>query len=162
MRRDRGVRLARDPKASTTAVFAGRLTSGRGELEPAGQHGVDRDPVAIEVEQDELAPSPDTAELLPNQARELGRRAAHGEWRGRLGPHDGSTGQRGVEGVRHDRQIGQLGHGAAIVGACGSVLDSAGPSGRNSRTASLIPNSTSKERTAGLPSYGPLDRRPTA
>ena len=71
---------------------------------------------------DELAPPPDAAQRLADEGRELGRRAAHGERRGRLGPHDRPAGQRGVEGVRDDRQIGQLGHGARdcsrVYGAC--------------------------------------------
>src|SRR5204863_8077244 len=97
---------------------AGRLLVVRPrELEPTGEHGVDCDSITGELEQDELPTAADTPDLLAHEGSELRRRAAHGKWGGRLGAHDRSTGERGVEGVRHDRQIGQLGHGGAIVAA---------------------------------------------
>ena len=95
--------------------------------------------VALELEEDELAPPANAAQLLPDERRQLGRGAAHGQGRGRLGAHDRPTGKRSMEGVRDDRQVGQLGHGRAIVAVRRPVLDSAGLSGRNCRVPTLIP-----------------------
>ena len=71
-------------------------------------------------------------DLGSRQAATLGG-AADGEGRGRVGPHDRPAAQDCMEGVRDDRQIGQFGHGRAIVAARSPVLDSAGLSGRNCR-----------------------------
>ena len=90
------------------------LLVGSGELKAAGQHGVDRDPVTFELEEDEFAPTVDLAQPLSDEPGQLGRRATDGERRGRLGTLDRPTGQCSVEGVRHDLQIGQLGHGARL------------------------------------------------
>ena len=74
-------------------------------------------------------------EPLPDERLELGRRAPDGERREGLGPDDRPPGEGGVEGLGDDGQVGQLGHGPAIVGRENPVLDSPGPRGQDSRRA---------------------------
>jgi hypothetical protein len=53
-------------------------------------------------------------ESLPDERLELRRGAADGKRRGRLRALDSTAGEGGMEGVRDDRQIGKLGHGARL------------------------------------------------
>ena len=107
--------------------MAGELVAGRRKLEAAGEHRVAGDPVALEVDQQELPASPDLDDALSDEGRHLGRRAAHGERSGRLGGPYGTAREGSVEGVGDHGQIGQFGHGAAIVAFRRRVLDSPGP-----------------------------------
>ena len=112
--------------------MVGSFVAGRGQLEPAGQHRVDDDAVAIELDQEELAAASDRLHALPDEGLELRRRAPDGERReGRRGP-DPTAGERGVEGLGDDRQVWQFGHGRPIVAARRRVLDSPGPERQDS------------------------------
>ena len=93
------------------------LHRGQGQLEPPGQHRIDHHAVAFELEIEELAQAADREDALPGEGLQLGRGAPHGERRERLGGGDGPAGEGGVEGVHDDVQVGQLGHGRAIVPA---------------------------------------------
>jgi hypothetical protein len=52
------------------------LRVGRRKLEPPGQHRVDDDPVAIEIDLEELPVATDRRDGLPDECAELGRSAA--------------------------------------------------------------------------------------
>ena len=53
-----------------------------------------------------------------------------------------------MEGIGDHGQIGQFGHGAAIVAVGRRVLDSPGPKGHGQRRATYEPIRRTKERTA--------------
>ena len=90
---------SRGPKPSTTAVLVGSLSPGRRQLEAAGQHRVAGDPVAVEVDQQELAAPPD-------RRRRAGRRgpparpACPARRAGRAPPRTRSDGRSGRRGGR--------------------------------------------------------------
>ena len=108
------------------------LVAQAGELEPASQHRIDDDPVSIELDDQEFAPSPDRCDPLSDEGEQLVRRAAEGERRRRRGRVDRTTGEGGMEGFGDDRQIGKFGHGRPIVAARKRVLDSPGPERQDS------------------------------
>ncbi len=89
--------------------------AGTGQLEPAGEHRVDDDEVALQLEAQELAASGDARELLSAERGQRGRGSPDGERRGRLGSLDRTAGEGGVEGLRNDRQVRQLRHRPLIV-----------------------------------------------
>ena len=129
---------------STTALFGNGLVSGGGQPEPAGQHRVEQDAVALELEAQELAAPPDLDQPLPDEASELGGRAAHDQrlWcRPRL---QASAGQ----GCR-ERRRGSPDRAAQarppIVDAEMSVVTFAGPAG-------------SIKKSARVPTYGGVIR----
>ena len=64
--------------------LARQLGAGRGQLEATGEHRVDDDPVAIEVDEEELAALADARDSLPDEGFELIRRAPDGERSGSL------------------------------------------------------------------------------
>ena len=140
-------------------MLAGSFVARRRELEPAREHRVDGDAIAIELEDDELAaPAHAARSVWPTSAASSAGVPRTASGAGASRPYDRPAGERSVEGVRDDRQIGQLGHGRAIVAACSGVLDSAGPSGRNcTRPRSSRCDHEGADR--GPPSDGPLDRR---
>ena len=106
------------------------LLSGRCKLEAAGQHRVDGNPVALQIDEQELALSPDRLDALPDEGLQLSRRSAHGERsRSCHGPHR-STDKRRMERIGDDGQIGQFGHSVGIVAVGRRVLDSPGLKGR--------------------------------
>ena len=75
------------------------------------------DRVSVELEGHELPPPADRDQALPNEGAKLGRCTSNRERCGCLGAHDRAARQRRVESVNDDRQVGQLGHGRAIVAA---------------------------------------------
>ena len=105
----------RGPKPRTTAVLVGSLSPGRGQLEPAGQHRVAR------RSRRARGRSAGTCRAA-GWTRHAGRRApparpaCRGRRAARAPPPTGPVaGQRRVEGVGDDGQIGQFGHGSTIV-----------------------------------------------
>jgi hypothetical protein len=81
-------------------------------LESTGQHRVDDDAVAVEVNLEELAPSADAADGLSHESGELVRGAADGEWAGGLCGGDPTAAEGRIERLGDDRQVGQFGHGS--------------------------------------------------
>ena len=131
----RGIARARGPRAEPEddRGLGRQLVARRRQLEPAGQHRVAGDLVALEVDEQELAAPADRtrpAGRRAPRARPACRapRAARAPRRSVIGrPASG-----GVEGIGDHGQIGQFGHGAAIVAVGRRVLDSPGPKGQDS------------------------------
>ena len=94
--------------------------------------GLNDDRVALEVEEEEIARAGGSARALPDERLQLRRRATHGERRRSEAGSDRPAGERGMERIGDDGQIGQFGHGAAIVAGGTRVLDSPGPKGQDS------------------------------
>ena len=114
----------------------GQLGVRQGQLESAGEHRIEDDPVVVELQQQELAPLLDRADLAADEAGQLGRRAPHGERSMGHGRADPATGQGRLERFGDDGEIGQLRHAGTIVGREKPVLDSPGPTRQDSRRTS--------------------------
>ena len=122
----------RGPKPSTTAVLAGSLSPGAASWNR---------PVSIGL-QAIASRSRSISRNLPRRRIDRTRwptraassagvpRTASGP--GALGGHDRPAGERGMEGIGDHGQIGQFGHGAAIVAVGRRVLDSPGPKRQDS------------------------------
>ncbi len=133
----------RGPNPRTTAVFVGRLIAAAGtSWKRPVSIGLQAMRVAVEVDQQELAAPPDRRSRVGRQGVKLGRRASHRQRTGCLDRADRSPGERRVERVGDHGQIGQFGHGAAIVAAGGPVLDSPGPKGHGHCTSDIRAHST--------------------
>ena len=117
-RRHRAAPRAREPNPSTTAVLLGMLRRRIRQLEAPGQHRVDDDRVALEVQEQELAAPPDGGQPLADEGLQLGRRAADRERRDRARGTDRPAGEGRVERLGDDRQVGEFGHGRPIVADC--------------------------------------------
>ena len=129
-------RIRGSPRAGTKAQddrgLLGDLVAGQGQLEAAGQHRVAGDCVTLERDQEELPAAPDGVESLAAQRLHLGGRAADGQGARSLGRPHRPTGQSGMERIGNHGQIGEFGHGFAIVVVRNPVLDSPGPERQDS------------------------------
>ena len=88
-----------------------RLRARRGQTQTAGEHQVDDDAIAVELEHQELAPPPHAQEHLTLERLELARRSPRmtSGWT-TLADVDWPSRKGGVGGIREDVQVGQLGH----------------------------------------------------
>ena len=109
-----GAPPVRAPNASSTAVPAGAFSPCARELEAPGEHRVDDDPVALEVEVEELARARDPHDTLTRERLELRGGAAHGERHRRARAREHTAREGGVERVGDDVEIGQFGHGRRL------------------------------------------------
>ena len=109
-----------------------RLVARRGQLEPAGQHRVADDRVALEIDQQELAAPPDRRDRWPTRASSSAGVPRTASGPGAFADRIGPPGEGRVEGVGDHGQIGQFGHGRAIVVVGKRVLDSPGPERQDS------------------------------
>ena len=101
----------RVPNARTTAVFVGCLAPGAASWNRPVSIGLTTIESRREVDEQELAAPGDAHDALPHERVELCRRAPDREGRERLRVRDRPTGHGRMEGLRDDRQVGQLGHG---------------------------------------------------
>jgi hypothetical protein len=104
-------------------------SSETGQLQRPGEHGVDRDPVAFELQPQELAASIEAFQPLAHERAHLLRRAAHRQRPGSLDREHGPAGQAGVERIGQDRQVGQLGHASDCTDRPTSREEAASPCG---------------------------------
>ena len=116
--RDACPRAQRDDDGGLGRPLDGRV---RRQLEAAGQHRVDDDRVALEVDHEELAPPADTSDPLAHERLELRGRAPHRQRARGFDEADRPSPQGGVERLGDHGQIGQFGHGRAIVADCGAL-----------------------------------------
>ena len=131
-RRRAAARRAAARTSSSTAVPGRRLLALRRELEPAGEHRVDHDPVAAEVEVQELARARDRARRRwPASASSSAGVPADGERHQVARARVSVPARRGRRGARRRRRRGRAARArAAIVPTQTSVLDSPGPRAR--------------------------------
>ena len=134
------------------------LFAGAASWKRTREHRVDRDPVAIELEDDELAAAPDPLHPLADSAPELGRGSAHREWRRGLRAVDRAVREGGVEGVGDDRRGREARARTAIVVARGCVLDSRRPFGAEQQNSAPRPFEL-EGADRGPTIHGPLDRQ---
>ena len=114
------------------------LRSRGGELEAAGQHRIDHDTVAVQVKEQELAPSAQGEQLLADKRELFCRCTPHGQRAWRLHERDPPAGQGRVEGFRHDGQVGKLGH-SDDCSEVRAMLDSPDPAtGSNGKPAHAL------------------------
>ena len=128
-----GRRPARAPKPRTTAVLAAACRPGAASWNRPVSIGLHDDRGRARGRQQELARaggSPSTR--WPTSACSSAGVPRTASGAGRLGRLDRPAGQRRVEGVGDDGQIGQFGHGRAIVARGSRVLDSPGPERQDS------------------------------
>src|SRR4029453_4231527 len=90
----------------------GRQLGARGrELETPSEHRVDDHTIAIEIDLEELAVSPDGPDGLSDEGVELCRRPPDGQWTGGNRAPDRPSAERCVEGLGDDREVGYFGAG---------------------------------------------------
>ena len=97
---------ARLAESKDDGGLARQLGVGRGQLEATGEHRVDHDPVAIEVQKEEFPTLPDARDGLPNEGFELIGRAPDSERSGSGRGGDPAPPQGRIESLRDDRQVG--------------------------------------------------------
>ena len=118
----------RPARTSTTAVLVGSFLAWGCQLEAASEHRVDDHPVAIQIDEQELAASCDPLHPRPSSAASSASSAT--SKRPGLGAADRPSAEGGVKRFGDNREVRRSSGTAAIVAARTCVLDSPGPEER--------------------------------
>ena len=152
---------ARPSNPSTTAVLPGCFSFGSASWKRPVSIGLTTMRVALEVQEQELAPPADRGQALPDEGLQLGRRAADRERGDRGRRADRPAGEARMERLGDDRQVGQFGHSRPIVAdcwarkPCARLSRPSGPPTAEERRASPIAHEGADR---GVDHHGPLDR----
>ena len=141
---------ARGPNREDDRRLRRQLLAGCGQLEAAGEHRVDDDPVAIQVDEQELAASRGSARPAARRARRARRacpRTASGP--GASARPNRPSAEGGMERLGDDCEVGQFGHGRPIVAARSACARLSRPREAGQLKSDPSGHSSAKERTAG-------------